>query len=82
MKLVLGYVLAFLSMTGLAAVVFFGIFLFILGAIIFITWSIPFTLIKWWVVLRLCTIIGIVFGLWFICTKEGAESAKEFADYL
>jgi hypothetical protein len=80
MKLVVGYILAFLSMTLVAGAMAFGVFLFSIIAIAFITWSLPLVPIAWWTALRLCVVFSAFIGIWFICSKEGQDYAKEFAN--
>lgn len=83
MKLVLGYAAAFLVMTVLTTAIFYGIFAFVIGAVAFVTWSLPVVHVSWLTALRACISVGTFFGVWYICSKEGQESAKEFVnDYL
>jgi len=83
MKLVLGYIAAFLLMTIVGTAMFYGIFAFTVGATSFITWSLPGSHVDWLIALRVCISAGSILGLWFICSKEGQECAKEFVnDYL
>jgi hypothetical protein len=82
MKLALGYILNFLAMTVIVSALAFGIFLFCLCAMAFVTWSLPAAAapIAWWIAGRVCIVIGVVTGFWYIVSKEGREAAKEFAD--
>lgn len=80
MKLVLGYIAAFLAMTVITATMLYGFFAFAVGAVSFITWSLPGAHVDWLTALRACISVGAFFGVWYICSKEGQESAKEFVN--
>ena len=83
MKLVLGYIASFLAMTVITTTILYGLFIFVIGALAFVTWSLPVVHVAWLTALRACISVGTFFGVWYICSKEGQESAKEFVnDYL
>ena len=83
MKLVLGYIASFLLMTIVGTAILYGLFAFTVGAISFVTWSLPGAHVDWLVALRVCIVFGAFFGVWFICSKEGQACAKDFVnDYL
>ena len=83
MKLVLGYIASFLFMTVVTTAILYGLFAFVIGAISFVTWSLPGAHAAWLVALRVCIVFGAFLGVWFICSKEGQELAKDFVnDYL
>ena len=83
MKLVLAYIAAFLVMTVVTATIFYGFFVFAIGAISFVTWSLPGAHVAWLTALRVCITVGTFFGVWYICSKEGQRDTKEFVnDYL
>lgn len=67
-------------MTVIITAIFYGFIAFAIGAIAFVTWSIPAIPIDWLTALRVCTSVGAFMGLWFICSKEGQESAQEFVN--
>ena len=81
MKLVLGYILAFFTMTAFATVLCYGVLLFVIGAIMFITWSLPYG-VSWLFALRLCVSLGVFAGLLFIFSKEGKAFAEVVRDGL
>ena len=80
MKLVLGYIASFLFMTVVVTTVFYGLFAFIVGIVAFVSWSLPGAHIVWLTALRVCISVGMIGGLWFICSKEGQDCAKEFVN--
>ena len=80
MKLTVRYILAFLAATAVVSAILFGLFLFFVAGISFVTWSLPVVPIPWWLVLRICVITGATVGVYFICTKEGQDWPKEFAN--
>ena len=80
MKLVLAYIASFLAMTVITTTILYGIFAFAIGAISFVTWSLPGGHVAWLTALRVCISVGTFFGVWYICSKEGQESAKEFVN--
>lgn len=80
MKLVLGYIASFLLMTVVATAILYGIFALLIGAIAFITWSLPGAHVAWLTVLRICAAVGVFMGVWFICAKEGQECANDFVN--
>ena len=83
MKLVLGYIASFLLMTIVGTAILYGLFAFTIGAVAFVTWSLPGAHAAWLVALRVCIVFGAFLGVWFICSKEGQELAKDFVnDYL
>ena len=79
MKLVLGYIAAFLLITIVGTAILYGLFAFTIGAISFVTWSLPGAHVAWLVALRVSIVFGAFLGVWFICSKEGQECAKDFA---
>ena len=80
MKLTVGYILAFLAATAVVSAILFGLFLFFVAGISFVTWSLPVVPIPWWFVLRICVITGATVGVYFICSQEGRSAAEEFAN--
>jgi uncharacterized membrane protein YfcA len=80
MKLVLGYIASFLLMTIIGTAILYGLFAFVIGAISFVTWSLPGAHVDWLIALRVCIAIGGFMGVWFICSKEGQDLAKEFVN--
>jgi uncharacterized membrane protein YfcA len=80
MKLVLGYIAAFLLMTVVGTAILYGMFAFAIGAISFVTWSLPGNHVDWLTALRVCISAGSILGAWYICSKEGNEMAKDFVD--
>ena len=80
MKLVLAYIASFLVMTVITAAILYGFFAFVIGAIAFVTWSLPGAHVDWLTALRACISVGTLFGVWYICSKEGQQSAKEFVN--
>ena len=77
MKLVLGHIATFLLTTIIGTAIFYGLFAFTIGAISFVTWSLPGAHVDWLVALRVCIVFSAFFGVWFICSKDGQECAKE-----
>ena len=80
MKLVLGYIASFLLMTIVGTAILYGLFAFTIGAISFVTWSLPGAHVDWLIALRVCIVFGAFLGGWFICSKEGQECAKDFVN--
>lgn len=81
MKLTLGYIAAFLTMTMLIG----GMFAAGIGTLVamfsFIHWSIPtgVTIEIVMFMLRVCLAIGSVIGFFFVFSKEGRGFAEDFA---
>ena len=80
MKLVLGYIASFLLMTIVGTAILYGLFAFSVVAMSFIVWSLPGNHVAWLTALRVCISVGSIFGLWFICSKEGQDCAKDFVN--
>lgn len=79
MKLVLGYIVAFMLMTGIIAVAALAIFTLVIGALSFITWSWPLIPINWFGAFRMSIATGWLIATFFIMSSEGNECAKVFA---
>ena len=80
MKLTVGYILAFLAATAVVSAILFGLFLFFVAGISFVTWSLPVVPIPWWLVIRACILGGTLIGLGFICSQEGQSAAEDYAN--
>ena len=79
MKIVIGYISAFLSMTAIASLFAAGILIFVVALGSFIVWELP--MLEWeplMIALRICIGIGSIFGFFFIFSKEGQQTAKDY----
>ena len=74
---ILGFNIAFWTMTLFVAVLAFGGIMFVIGLGSFLMWSLPSAL-PVWTILRASLALGMFIGLWFICEKDGQEMAKSF----
>jgi hypothetical protein len=72
-----GYLAAFLIMSVLGTVLLFALFYLIIAAIVFITWQMPVLLPSFWIVLRICVVLGSFLGIAFVFSEEGKELARE-----
>lgn len=82
MKLTIGYISAFLAMTVFVAVILFAIFATIPIAIMFITLAPLNASIDWFMILRVCIVIGAIIGSLFVFSDEGRGFAEEVKDLL
>ena len=80
MKLTVKYILAFLVATAVVSAILFGLFLFFVAVISFVTWSLPVVPISWWVVIRVCIVGGTLIGLCFICSQEGRSAVEDYVN--
>lgn len=78
MKMVIGYISAFLSMTAIASLFAAGILIFVVALGSFVVWQLP--MLEWealMIALRICIGIGSIFGFFFIFSEEGQQAAKD-----
>lgn len=83
MKMVIGHIIAFLSMTAIAALMAAGVLIFVVALGSFVFWQFPVAALEWGVImlsLRICIGIGSVSGFFFLFSKEGQEVAKDWAE--
>jgi MFS superfamily sulfate permease-like transporter len=75
-----GYLAAFLLMSALGTVLAFAFFCLVIAAIVFITWQMPILLPSFWIILRICVVLGSFLGMAFTTSHEGREYAKEIKE--
>ena len=75
----LGYVLAFSYATLLGVILGYAMLLFIIGILMFVTWSLPAALPFTWGVFRLIVAFGMILGVCFMFSNEGRSAVDEFA---
>ena len=77
---VLGYFINFLFMTLLVVILGYALLLFIIGILMFVTWSLPVALPFTWGVFRLILALGMFLGICFMFSNEGRSSVDEFVE--
>jgi hypothetical protein len=71
------YLVPFAIMTGIALVMIFALVYFAFLATAFAVWH-PVVWPPFFFTLRLSLAVGMFMGVWFACSKQGLEMAKEF----
>lgn len=71
------YLVPFAIMTGIALVMIFALVYFAFLAAAFAVWH-PVVWPPFFFTLRLSLAVGMLMGVWFACSKQGLEMAKEF----
>jgi hypothetical protein len=71
------YLVPFAIMTVIASVISFATVHFAFLAAAFAIWH-PIVLPPFFITLRLSLAVGMFMGVWFACSKQGLEMAKEF----
>jgi len=71
------HLVPFAIMTGIVSVMIFALVHFALLAAAFAIWH-PIILPPFFITLRLSLAVGMFMGVWFACSKQGLEMAKEF----
>lgn len=74
----LGYFIHFLFMTLLGVILGYALLLFIIGILMFVTWSVPAVLPFTWGVFRLIIALGMFFGVLFIFSNDARSSVDAF----
>lgn len=75
-----GYLAAFLLMGALGTVLAFALFCLVIAALVFITWQMPILLPSFWIVFRICVVLGSFLGLAFVFSNDGQEFAREIKE--
>ena len=71
------YLVPFAIMTGIVFVIIFAMVYFAFLAAAFAIWH-PVVWPPFFFALRLSLAVGMFMGVWFACSKQGLEMAKEF----
>jgi hypothetical protein len=71
------YLVPFAIMTVIASVISFAVVHFVFLVAAFAIWH-PIVLPPFFITLRLSLAVGMFMGVWFACSKQGFEMAKEF----
>ena len=71
------HLVPFAIMTGIASVMLFAMVYFAFLAAAFAVWH-PIIWPPFFFALRLSLAVGMFMGVWFACSKQGLEMAKEF----